>query len=81
MNSAHERLMKKVHEYYKINQSWEAKQSHAAGMTARKLLSEIRKLASERRVEIQEVRAEKPKVKSPKYRQSLLKAQQDNDTN
>jgi hypothetical protein len=69
--------MRKIHEYYKVNQTWEAKQTHTAGMEARKLLSEIRGLASERREEIQAVRAEKPKVKSPKYRQSLLQGKQD----
>jgi len=74
---AHLRLMRKIHEYYKVNQTWEAKQTHTAGMEARKLLSEIRGLASERREEIQAVRAEKPKVKSPKYRQSLLQGKQD----
>jgi hypothetical protein len=74
---AHLRLMRKIHEYYKVNQTWEAKQTHTAGMEARRLLSEIRGLASERREEIQAVRAEKPKVKSPKYRQSLLQGKQD----
>jgi hypothetical protein len=69
--------MRKIHEYYKVNQTWEAKQTHTAGMEARRLLSEIRGLASERREEIQAVRAEKPKVKSPKYRQSLLQGKQD----
>lgn len=74
---AHLRLMRKIHEYYKVNQTWEAKQTHTAGMEARRLLSEIRGIASERREEIQAVRAEKPKVKSPKYRQSLLQGKQD----
>jgi hypothetical protein len=50
-------------------------------MQVRKLLSEIRHLASERREEIQAVRAVKPKTKSPKYKQSLLQANKDTDTN
>lgn len=74
---AHIRLMRTIHEYYKVNQTWEAKQTHTAGMEARKLLSEIRNIASDRREEIQAVRSEKPKTKSPKYRQSILKGQQD----
>ena len=77
---AHIRLMRKIHEYYKVNQTWEAKQTHTAGMEARKLLSEIRSIASERREEIQAVRAEKPKIKSPKYRQSILKGRQDQNS-
>ena len=77
----HDRLMKTVYEYFKANQQWESKQTHAAGMEARKLLSEIRHLASDRRVEIQEIRAVKPKLKSPKYKQSILKAKDDTDTN
>jgi hypothetical protein len=81
MNDTHDQFLKKVHEYFKLNQTWEAKQTHVAGMQVRKLLSEIRHLASARREEIQAVRAEKPKTKSPKYRQSLLKDQKDTDTN
>ena len=81
MNDAHEELMDLFRAYFKVNQSWEAKQTHAAGMDARKLLSDIRRAASARREEIQAVRAVKPKIKSPKYRQSLLKDQLDTDTN
>ena len=81
MRDAHEELMDLFRAYFKVNQSWEAKQTHSAGMDARKLLSDIRRAASARREEIQAVRAEKPKTKSPKYRQSLLKDRSDNDTN
>lgn len=73
---AHTRLMKKVHEYYKMNFEWESKRTHVSGIAIRKLLNEIRAIAHERRKEIQEIRAVKPKVKSPKYRQSNLKAQE-----
>lgn len=77
----HNRLLKTVHAYFKKNQEWENKQTHTAGIEARRLLSEIRRLASVRRDEIQAVRAEKPKIKSPKYRQSLLRDQKkDNAT-
>jgi hypothetical protein len=75
IEDAHTRLMKKIHEYYKLNFEWEAKQTHVSGIAIRKLLNEIRAIAHERRKEIQEVRAVKPKVKSPKYRESNLKAQ------
>jgi hypothetical protein len=77
MNDAHELLLKKTHEYFKANQLWEAKRTHAAGMRVRKILSELRHLATARREEIQAVRAEKPKVKSPAYRKSKLKADDD----
>lgn len=75
----HNLLLKTVHAYFKKNQEWESKQTHTAGIEARRLLSEIRRLASVRRNEIQAVRETKPKVKSPKYRQSLLKDQIDKD--
>jgi hypothetical protein len=71
----HNLLLKTVHAYFKKNQEWETKQTHTAGIEARRLLSEIRRLSSIRRNEIQAVRVVKPKVKSPKYRQSLLKDQ------
>lgn len=75
----HNLLLKTVHAYFKKNQEWESKQTHTAGIEARRLLSEIRRLSSIRRNEIQAVRVTKPKVKSPKYRQSLLKDQIDKD--
>lgn len=75
MSDAHERLMRIVHEYYKLNQHWEAKETHVAGIKIRQLLSELRQVARDRRKEIQEVREVKPKIKSPKYKESLLKAQ------
>lgn len=75
----HNLLLKTVHAYFKKNQEWENKQTHTAGIEARRLLSEIRRLASIRREEIQAVRAVKPKVKSPKYRESLLRDQKDNN--
>lgn len=77
MNDVHDQLLKKVHEYFKVNQVWEAKRTHTAGMKVRKILSELRHLATARREEIQEVRAEKPKVKSPTYRKSLSQAPED----
>lgn len=77
MNEAHEQLMKKVHEYYKVNQIWESKRTHTAGIQVRKILTELRHLARARREEIQEIRVEKPKVKSPAYRKSLLQAPKD----
>lgn len=75
----HNRLLKTVHAYFKKNQEWESRRTHVSGIEARRLLSEIRRLASIRRDEIQAVRAEKPKTKSPKYRQSLLKDQKNNN--
>lgn len=75
----HNLLLKTVHAYFRKNQEWENKQTHTAGIEARRLLSEIRRLASIRREEIQAVRAVKPKVKSPKYRESLLRDQKRND--
>lgn len=75
----HNLLLKTVHAYFKKNQEWETKQTHTAGIEARRLLSEIRRLASIRRDEIQAVRITKPKVKSPKYRESLLRDQKKND--
>lgn len=73
MNDAHEELMDLFRAYFKVNQSWEAKQTHAAGMDARKLLSDIRRAASARREEIQAVRAVKPKIKSPKIQAITFK--------
>jgi len=75
----HNLLLKTVHAYFKKNQEWENRQTHVAGIEARRLLSEIRRLASIRRDEIQAVRSVKPKVKSPKYRESILKAQKNNN--
>jgi len=77
MNDIHDQLLKKVHEYFKINQEWESKRTHVAGIKIRRILSELRELAKVRREEIQEVRAEKPKTKSPAYRKSLLQAPED----
>lgn len=75
MIDIHEQLMKKVHEYYKVNQIWEAKRTHVSGLELRKILSEIRHLCSDRRVEIQKIRDQKPKIKSPEYRKSQLNTQ------
>jgi Flp pilus assembly protein TadB len=79
MSDAHERLMKIVHEYYKLNQHWQAKETHTAGIKIRQLLSELRQVARDRRKEIQDVRITKPKIKSPKYQQSLLQAKEKNN--
>jgi hypothetical protein len=64
-------------EYFKYNQEWESRQTHVAGIKCRNLLAEIRIIARERRAEIQEIRHKKPPIKSPKYRESLLKAKDD----
>ena len=72
-------MLKTVHAYFKKNQEWENRQTHVAGIETRRLLSEIRRLASIRRDEIQAVRSVKPKVKSPKYKESILKAQKNNN--
>ena len=73
----HEQLMTLFREYFKYNQEWESRQTHVAGIKCRNLLAEIRIIARERRAEIQEVRHKKPTIKSPKYRESLLKAKDD----
>jgi len=73
----HEQLMTLFREYFKYNQEWESRQTHVAGIKCRNLLAEIRIIARERRAEIQEVRHKKPPIKSPKYRESLLKAKDD----
>jgi hypothetical protein len=79
-DDTHRKFMRLVQEYWKVNQQWETRQTHTAGMEARRLLSEIRDLAIIRREEIQQVRAQKPKVKSPKYKKAqILKAQGDAD--
>ena len=78
MNDTHEQLMQLFREYFRQNMEWESKQTHAAGMRVRKILSEIRLISSARRQEIQTIRAEKPKVKSPKYKNSKL--QEKNNT-
>lgn len=75
MKEVHEELMSLFREYFRLNLEWETKRTHASGMRVRKALSEIRRLATDRRQEIQDIRAEKPKVKSPAYRQSKLKDQ------
>lgn len=73
----HEQLMHLFREYFKQNQDWEAHQTHAAGMRTRALLAEIRIIARQRRAEIQEIRSKKPPIKSPKYRQSILQHNKD----
>ncbi len=78
MEDAHTSLMRKVHEYYKLHQRWQARQTHVAGIELRRLLAEIRDLTITRREEIQAIRATKPKVKSPKYKESLLKDREAN---
>ena len=75
----HEYLMELFRAYFKENQTWEAQQTHAAGIRARALLAEIRIVARKRRAEIQEVRHKKLPIKSPKYRESLLKAKEDDE--
>ena len=75
----HERLMQLFREYFKHNQDWEARQTHVAGMKCRALLGEIRIIARQRRAEIQEIRHSKAPIKSPKYRQSLLKDNEDDE--
>lgn len=80
--SAHEQLLELFRDYFRLNQEWESRETHAAGMRVRKALSDMRKLASARRREIQAVRVVKPKLKSPKYREAQKrKAQDDKDTN
>lgn len=73
----HEQLMTLFREYFKYNQEWESRQTHVAGIKCRNLLAEIRIIARERRAEIQAVRSKKEPIKSPKYRESLLKAKDD----
>ena len=80
MSDTHDQLMIELRKYFEANQEWELKQTHAAGARARASLSEIRILARKRRMEIQAVRRVKPKIKSPKYKESLLKAQQGKET-
>lgn len=75
----HRKLLDTFYEYFKVNQVWEIKETHTAGLEARKLLSEIRRLASLRRKEIQEVRLEKPRVKSPYYVKPETEDDDDND--
>ncbi len=65
--------------YFKENQAWESNQTHVAGVRCRNLLAEIRIVARKRRAEIQEIRQSKPPIKSPKYRESLLKAKKDDE--
>lgn len=80
--TAHDRLLELFREYFKLNQEWESKETHAAGMRVRKALSDMRHLCSERREEIQAVRAVKPKVKSPAYRENQKRQQgTSNDNN
>ena len=74
-DSIHEELLELMHRYYSLNLHWEGKRTHIAGIELRRLLSDIRKLCSERRNEIQAIRDKKPKLKSPKYRDSISKAQ------
>ena len=78
----HSKIMKCLQAYFKVNQVWETKQSHTAGIRARKLLAELRDLSIVRREEIQAIRAVKPKIKSPKYRQAQIQqAEKDSGTN
>jgi len=80
--TAHDRLVELFREYFRLNQEWESKETHAAGMRVRKALSDMRHLASDRRKEIQAVRVTKPKVKSPKYKENQKRqAEDDNNTN
>ena len=72
--TAHEELLALFRDYFRLNQEWESKETHASGMRVRKALSKMRRLASQRREEIQAVRVTKPKVKSPAYRKSNPKA-------
>ena len=73
----HDQLMLLFREYFNYNQDWESKQTHVAGIKCRTLLAEIRIIARKRRAEIQEIRQKKAPVKSPKYRQSILKDNED----
>jgi len=75
----HEQLMQLFREYFKENQAWESRETHSAGVRCRNLLAEIRIVARKRRAEIQEIRQQKPPIKSPKYRESLLKAKKDGE--
>jgi hypothetical protein len=80
--TAHDQLMELFREYFRLNQEWESKETHASGMRVRKALSDMRSLASARRKEIQAVRVIKPKVKSPKYKANQKRqAEDDSDTN
>jgi hypothetical protein len=69
----HRKLLEALRDYVKINMVWEAKETHTAGVEARRILSEIRRLAIKRRDEIQQVRLKKPKIKSPSYKPNLGK--------
>lgn len=71
----HDQLLEKMHQYFDLNLHWEGRRTHVAGIELRRLLSDIRRLCSQRRVEIQAVRDQKPRLKSPKYRESISKAQ------
>ena len=78
----HHKIMKTLQSYWKVNQQWETKQTHTAGIEVRRLLSELRDLAIIRREEIQAVRSVKPKIKSPKYKQAQnQQADKDEGTN
>lgn len=74
-DSVHEELLELMHQYFSMNLHWEGKRTHTSGIELRRLLSDIRRLCSERRLEIQAIREQKPKLKSPKYRNSISKAQ------
>jgi len=76
----HEQLLEKMHEYFDANLRWEGKRTHVAGIELRGLLSEIRRLCSIRRNEVQAIREQKPKLKSPKYKQSISQAQENDKT-
>jgi hypothetical protein len=66
----HEQLMALFRQYFKENQTWEAKQTHTAGIRVRNLLADIRIVARKRRAEILEIRKQKPSQSSEKYFES-----------
>jgi len=65
----HEHLMSLFREYFKQNQDWESKKTHASGIRCRNILAEIRIIARQRRAEIQEGR------KDIRYKGSPLKTE------
>lgn len=68
------KLLDSFYAYFKTNQIWMSSHTHVSGVKLRKLLREIRSYAHLRREQIRKIKSEKPKLKSPKYKESLLKA-------
>jgi hypothetical protein len=78
----HDQLMRLFREYFKENQSWEARRTHVSAIKCRSLLAEIRIIARKRRAEIQENRKEirykgsELKTESNRRKAKLKKAKQ-----